>query len=103
MTVVLNNTNSDHTRTEFIVSCINKLPRNKKLQELSKLKRQTIECAFRDFVPPAPEEPEVSEPQPGTSRDLTGPSENEVDEKIRSIMDMFPHLGDGKFVKFISL
>ncbi|XP_050308119.1 activating signal cointegrator 1 complex subunit 2 [Anthonomus grandis grandis] len=82
----------DTTRTDFIVSCIKKLPRNKKLQELSKLNRQTLENVFKDFKPPY--EPEYFQPdlEAGTS---TAQNDSDIEEMIRGIVDMFPHLGDG--------
>ncbi|ERL91004.1 hypothetical protein D910_08346 [Dendroctonus ponderosae] len=85
----------DSTQTDFIVSCIIKLPRNKKLQELTELKKKTIESVFKEFIPVVPEEPEEDIAQPGPSRGLTELPESEIDQKIQSIMDMFPHLGDG--------
>ncbi|XP_066261106.1 activating signal cointegrator 1 complex subunit 2-like [Euwallacea similis] len=87
--------NVDSTRTQFIVSCIEKLPRNKKLIELSKLKRQTVEAVFRNFTPALSEKPEVEESLPGSSRQDIAKGNSEVEGKIRNIMDMFPHLGDG--------
>ncbi|XP_066137597.1 activating signal cointegrator 1 complex subunit 2 isoform X2 [Euwallacea fornicatus] len=85
----------DSTRTQFIVSCIEKLPRNKKLMELSKLQRQTVEAVFRDFTPIVSDELEVEKSLPGPSRRDVVVENSEVERKIRNIMDMFPHLGDG--------
>ncbi|KAJ8916873.1 hypothetical protein NQ315_005880 [Exocentrus adspersus] len=84
----------DTTRTEFIVSCINKFPRHKRLQQLSSLKKQTIEAIFKEFRPPEINE-EIIEPQPGPSHVKTGPDDREIEIMIRDIIDMFPHLGDG--------
>ncbi|KAG5888952.1 hypothetical protein JTB14_012211 [Gonioctena quinquepunctata] len=86
-------TSLDSTRTEFIITCINKFTRHKKLQELSKLKKQTIEDVFKEFKPPEPE-PEEELPLPGPSND-TAPGEKDIDIMIKDIIDMFPHLGDG--------
>lgn len=93
---------SDTTRTQFVVSCIERLPRNKTLRELSKVKRQTVEAVFRDFASAFPEVPdeEVIEPQPGPSGGRQIENGSEIEEKIRSIMDMFPHLGDGECFVF---
>lgn len=85
----------DPTRTQFIVSCINKLARNKKLEQLSKLKRQTIESVFRDAAPVSIEPVEEFDAQPGSSREVNGHNGSDVEESIRNIIDMFPHLGDG--------
>ncbi|XP_060522407.1 activating signal cointegrator 1 complex subunit 2 [Cylas formicarius] len=82
----------DKTCTDFLVSCVDRLPRNHKLQELSKMNRQTLEGVFRDFQPPPSHvaegatEPSVETPE----RDA-----EDVERKIRHILDMFPHLGDG--------
>ncbi|XP_056634151.1 activating signal cointegrator 1 complex subunit 2 [Diorhabda sublineata] len=88
----------DTTRTEFIVSCINKLPRHKKLIQLLKLKNETIEDVFKRFKPPEIE-PEV-EPVAGPSEtNQKRNNEVELDVKIKEIMDMFPHFGDGFILK----
>lgn len=85
-----------------MVSCIERLPRNKTLRELSKVKHQTVEAVFRDFASAIPEvsDEEVVEPQPGPSSDRQIENVTEIEEKIRSIMDMFPHLGDGECFMF---
>ncbi|ENN76558.1 hypothetical protein YQE_07009, partial [Dendroctonus ponderosae] len=57
--------------------------------------KKTIESVFKEFIPVVPEEPEEDIAQPGPSRGLTELPESEIDQKIQSIMDMFPHLGDG--------
>ncbi|ENN76559.1 hypothetical protein YQE_07009, partial [Dendroctonus ponderosae] len=56
--------------------------------------KKTIESVFKEFIPVVPEEPEEDIAQPGPSRGLTELPESEIDQKIQSIMDMFPHLGD---------
>lgn len=67
------------------------------MQELTKLKKQTVESVFKDFIPVAPEEPEEDVAQPGSSTSATEIPDSEIEEKIQSIMDMFPHLGDGMY------
>ncbi|XP_072393970.1 activating signal cointegrator 1 complex subunit 2 [Diabrotica undecimpunctata] len=85
----------DHTRTEFIISCINKLPRHKKLQRLSKLKKQTVEDIFKKFKPPEIEVEEEPEPTAGPSNINGGVSDDDIESKIKEIVDTLPHLGDG--------
>ncbi|XP_074032009.1 activating signal cointegrator 1 complex subunit 2 [Leptinotarsa decemlineata] len=91
-------TTLDTTRTEFIVSCINKFSRQKKLQELSKLKKSTVESIFKDFKPPELE-PEEEPVIPVPSHNTGSSKEKEIDIMIQDIMDMFPHLGDGFILK----
>lgn len=86
----------DTTRTQFIVSCINKFSRHKRLQQLSALKKQTIEDIFKEFKPPEVEQEEEEEPQASSSQAKTVLDENKIENMIKDIMDMFPHLGDGK-------
>lgn len=85
-----------------MVSCIERLPRNKTLRELSKVKRQTVEAVFRDFASAIPELPDeaVFEPEPGPSGVRQIENDSEIEEKIRNIIDMFPHLGDGECLIF---
>ncbi|CAG9773525.1 unnamed protein product [Ceutorhynchus assimilis] len=86
----------DPTRTKFIVSCINRLPRDKVLQELSKSGRRTLEDVIRDFTPALAEIPKVEEEQPCASGSrLASAKHSEIDAQIQDIIDMFPHLGDG--------
>ncbi|CAG9812776.1 unnamed protein product [Phaedon cochleariae] len=89
-------TNLDTTRTDFIVSCINKLQRNKTLQELSKLKKQTIEDVFKQFRPPIIEPDDEPTHIESALEDI---NENDIDVVIKDIVDMFPHLGDGFVLK----
>uniref|UniRef100_A0A6P7F821 Activating signal cointegrator 1 complex subunit 2 n=1 Tax=Diabrotica virgifera virgifera TaxID=50390 RepID=A0A6P7F821_DIAVI len=85
----------DHTRTEFIISCINKLPRHKTLQRLSKLNKQTVEDIFKKFKPPEIEVEEEPEPIAGPSNMNGGVSDDDIESKIKEIIDTLPHLGDG--------
>lgn len=85
----------DHTRTSYIVSCVKKLHRHKKLEELGKFNKQTIEDVFKNFKPveqisiiPDKEETQIVEP-------CSVPKENNLEVMIKDITDMFPHLGDG--------
>lgn len=86
----------DNTRTQFVVSCINKLPRHKKLEEFSKLNRKTLEDVFKDFKPP-----EIEDNVPEKTIEIENVNEKtlkeaELEIMIKDIIDMFPHLGDGK-------
>lgn len=64
------------------------------MEELSKLNGQTIENVFKEFKPPEiiqeiPEEISVAESS-------NNPKDTEIEVMIKDIIDMFPHLGDGK-------
>lgn len=85
----------DKTRTEFIVSCINKLSRHRKLNQLSTLNKQTVEDVFKRFKPPEIEPEPEEVPIAGPSQENQTPNEVELEIKIKEITDMFPHLGDG--------
>ncbi|KAF7278761.1 hypothetical protein GWI33_007994 [Rhynchophorus ferrugineus] len=90
----------DSTRTDFIVSCINKLPRKKKLEEYIKLGKNKINSDLKENVQTTPNSTDA------VLNDLSGPSgtqniinENDVEDRIRCILEMFPHLGDGFALK----
>lgn len=72
-----------------------KLPRHKKLEDLSKLSRQTIEDVFKRFKPVDQIVDETS-PDVATLQEASNiPGEKELENMIKEIIDMFPHLGDG--------
>ncbi|XP_030764124.1 activating signal cointegrator 1 complex subunit 2 [Sitophilus oryzae] len=86
----------DSTRTEFLVTCINKLPRNKTLEEYLQLQDSGIETTFRNFAPAQRNHFAVVEPEAGPSGVQNHEKNAEdIEEKIQYIMDMFPHIGDG--------
>ncbi|KAL1494944.1 hypothetical protein ABEB36_010445 [Hypothenemus hampei] len=106
-------TSLDRTRTDFIDSCLNKLARNKKLQQLLHLKPEIIhKMAFggdNEQYYLVDEDMACAQSGPSssgaTSSNLTTTrtnihmDENETDKKIAEIIDMFPDLGDGFVLK----
>lgn len=82
------------------MSCVKKLARHKKLEDLSKLSKQTIEDVFKKFKPVeqiVEETPtEIAIPKEASNI----PQEKELENMIKDIMDMFSHLGDGMWICF---
>ncbi|CAG9859128.1 unnamed protein product [Phyllotreta striolata] len=99
----------DSTRTEFIISCINKLPRRKILHEFSefsKSKLEKIEEIFKKFKPVDNAKEKVNDYDEPEKRRESSHGDDErvqegrvddemIEEKIREIMALFPHFGDG--------
>ncbi|CAH0564260.1 unnamed protein product [Brassicogethes aeneus] len=91
----------DPTRTQFISSCLQKHSRHKKLEKITKLSRKTIEDVFKEFKP-IEKEPELQftlPPPVEVKQTSQGPSDNKIEQLIKDIIDMFPHLGDGFVLK----
>lgn len=82
------------------MSCINKLPRKKKLEEFIKLDKYKIENGFKKDVQTIENPIDINiNDQPGPSHTWKTLDENEIEDKIRGILEMFPHLGDGFALK----
>lgn len=79
------------------MSCVKKLSRHKNLEEFKKLNRQTIEDVFKSFKPIEKiiEETPAEAEHTQASMSDNAPKEKDLDNMIREIIDMFPHLGDG--------
>lgn len=73
------------------------MPRHKKLEQLGKLSRQTIEDVFKNFKPieQIVDETPIKDELIYEEKKLNVPKEKELEDMIKDIIEMFPHLGDG--------
>jgi activating signal cointegrator complex subunit 2 len=96
-------TELDPTRTDYILNCITALRRHNKIWKTLKSDLKTFNKALEKYARCRKIKNEViqenGDAQPGPSNDIqqfnsTPPKDEDVENAIRIVIDMFPHLGD---------
>ncbi|RZC35908.1 activating signal cointegrator 1 complex subunit 2, partial [Asbolus verrucosus] len=93
--------NRDETRTDYILNCITSLRRHSRIWKTLKCELKTLHKAIEKYANSKKIRSAIAqqngEAQPGPSNnfEFVCPSEDEIEEAIKIVIDMFPHLGDG--------
>ncbi|XP_044253366.1 activating signal cointegrator 1 complex subunit 2 [Tribolium madens] len=97
-------TEIDQTRTDYILNCITCLRRHNRLWKTLRCEVKTLQKAIQKYASNRKVKSEIVQEnglgtQPGPSNHVeetfVPPSEEEIENCIRMVIDMFPHLGDG--------
>lgn len=92
----------DQTRTDYILSCITCLRRHNRLWKTLKSELGTLNKAIEKYARSKKVRTDVQEngyeEQPvsnGVETLFVPPSDDDIENSIKIVVDMFPHLGDG--------